>query len=395
MKGEILERIEKMSDLLPEQAAEAEHLGRLTDETVKRLKACGSMRMLQPKEYGGYETHPADFLEAVMAISALDPSAGWIAGVVGVHPWETALNDDRLLAELWADDPTEWMASPYMPSGVAVPTDNGYILNGRWSFSSGTDHCNWLVLGALVGGADGAPATPPETLHVMLPRPDYEIVEDSWNVGGLQGTGSKDVVAKDAFIPAYRTIDADKVMDGRAFIESGRDEPLYRMPWTAVFPNAIAASVIGICEGMLNAALAYQKNRIGWAARPTAQDPYVLSAIGEAEAEIRSSRVTMLYNVQEMFDIVSAGKDVPIEMRAAGRRDQVRGPLRAVRAINEVFNRCGGAALRTDTPIFRFWRDANAGLNHAVFTTGPIYHAAAALSMGVATEELLSKAIIV
>jgi hypothetical protein len=34
-------------------------------------------------------------------------------------------------------------------------------------------------------------------------------------------------------------------------------------------------------------------------------------------------------------------------------------------------------------------------LNHAVFTTGPVYHAAAALTMGVATDEMLGKAIIV
>ena len=121
----------------------------------------------------------------------------------------------------------------------------------------------------------------------------------------------------------------------------------------------------------------------------------MLSAIGEAAAEVRSSRATMLYNVGEMFDLVSAGKDVPLDMRAAGRRDQVRGPWRAVRAVNEVFTRCGGTALRTDTPMHRFWRDANAGLNHAVFTTGPVYHAATALTMGVATDEMLGKAIIV
>jgi 3-hydroxy-9,10-secoandrosta-1,3,5(10)-triene-9,17-dione monooxygenase len=352
------------------------------------------MRMMQPKEYGGFETHPNDFLKAVMGVAALDSAAGWIAGVVGVHPWETALNDDRLQAELWADDPTVWMASPYAPMGIATPTDDGFVLNGRWSFSSGTDHCDWVVLGALLGGADGAPVMPPQMLHVMLPRPDYRIVEDSWNVVGLQGTGSKDVAVENAFIPSYRAIDAHKVMDGRAFVESGRDEALYRMPWTAIFPNAIAAAVIGISEGMLASALVYQKDRVTMAG-PASADPHVLSAIGEAAAEIRSSRVTLLYNVAEMFDIVSSGKDVPLEMRAAGRRDQVRGAWRAVRAANEVFARCGGTALRTDTPMHRFWRDANAGLNHMVFSTGPVYHGATAVSMGVANDEQLAKAMIV
>lgn len=393
MAHEVLARIDEMADFLQQQSPEAEKLGRLPDATASKLRQSGLMRMLQPKEYGGYEAHPNDFLKAVMATGANDPSTGWIAGVVGVHPWETAINDDRLQAELWAEDNDAWMASPYAPMGMAVPTDGGYILNGRWSFSSGTDHCNWLVIGALVGDAEGKPVMPFQSLHVMVPRPDYKIIEDTWNVVGLQGTGSKDVVVENAFIPDYRAIDAAKVMDGRAFQESGRDEPLYRMPWTAIFPNAISAAVLGICEGALNAAVNYQKDRIGMTGA-TADDPYMMSAIGEAASEIRSSRATMLYNMEEMFDIVSAGKEIPYEMRAYGRRDQVRGAWRAVRAVNELFTRCGGNALSTDKPMHRFWRDANAGLNHAVFTAGPIYHASAAISMGHKPEEVIRKALI-
>jgi len=44
--------------------------------------------------------------------------------------------------------------------------------------------------------------------------------------------------------------------------------------------------------------------------------------------------------------------------------------------------------------MHRFWRDANAGLNHAVFTTGPIYHASAAVSMGHMPEDVIRKALI-
>ncbi|HCH20009.1 MAG: hydroxylase [Cellvibrionales bacterium] len=393
MAHEVLARIDDISDFLQGQSAEAEQLGRLPDATAKKLRESGLMRMLQPKEYGGYEAHPNEFLEAVMATGKHDPATGWIAGVVGVHPWETAMNDDKLQNELWSEDQDAWMASPYAPMGMAIPTEGGYILNGRWSFSSGTDHCNWLVIGALVGDADGKPAMPFQSLHVMVPRPDYTIIEDSWNVVGLQGTGSKDVVVEGAFIPDYRAIDAAKVMDGTAYKESGRDEALYRMPWTAVFPSAISAAVLGICEGALRTAIEYQKDRAGMLGK-TSDDPYMMAAIGEASAEIRSSRATLLYNMAEMYDLVEAGKEIPYDMRAYGRRDQVRGAWRAVRAVNELFTRTGGNALRTDMPMHRFWRDANAGLNHAVFTSGPIYHASAALSMGFAPEDVIRKAMI-
>ena len=393
MTQAIFDNIEAIGDYLSSQSQEAESLGRLPDETAKKLKETGVMRMLQPKEYGGFETHPNEFYRAVMAIAEKDPATGWIAGVVGVHPWETAVNDDRLQKEIWGEDNTTLMASPYAPMGMAIPTDGGYVLNGRWSFSSGTDHCDWLVIGALVGDSEGKPAVPFQSLHVMLPRSDYEIIEDSWNVVGLQGTGSKDVVVNGAFIPDHRAIDAAKVIDGTAYKESGRDEPLYRMPWSAVFPCAIQSAVLGICQGALNAALEYQKNRVGFGGA-TAEDPYMMSAIGEAAAELRASKATLFYNINEMFDIVSRGEDVPFDMRAAGRRDQVRGAWRAVRAVNELFTRCGGNSLRTDKPMHRFWRDANAGLNHAAFTTGSIYHASAALSMDLMPEEVIRKSMI-
>ena len=263
MSERVLDRVMAMADQLREQAAEAERIGRLTDDTVKVMKAAGLIRLLQPKSYQGFEVHPREFAETVMATAALDPAAGWIVGVVGVHPYQLAYADPKVPAEVWADDVDTWMASPYAPQGVAKPVDGGYIFNGRWQFSSGTDHCDWIILGAMLGDDEGVPVMPPQMLHMILPRKDYEIVEDSWNVVGLRGTGSKDVIVKDAFVPAYRTMDATKVMDGTAQREAGMTEPLYLMPWSTMFPLGISAATIGIAEGALAAHLDYQRERVG------------------------------------------------------------------------------------------------------------------------------------
>lgn len=111
----------------------------------------------------------------------------------------------------------------------------------------------------MLGDTDGKPLMPPQMLHMILPRKDYQIVEDSWNVVGLRGTGSKDVIVKDAFVPSYRTMDATKVMDGTAQREAGMAETLYLMPWSTMFPLGISAATIGIAEGALAAALDYQR----------------------------------------------------------------------------------------------------------------------------------------
>jgi 3-hydroxy-9,10-secoandrosta-1,3,5(10)-triene-9,17-dione monooxygenase len=383
MSVRVIDRVAELADQFSEQAVEAERLGQLPDATVKCMKSIGSIRLLQPESHGGLEVHPREWAETVMATAALDPAAGWVNGVVGVHPYQFAYADPRVAEEVWGDDVDTWIASPYAPQGIAVPTDGGYVFNGRWQFSSGTDACDWIILGAMVGDATGKPVMPPQILHMILPRKDYEIVADSWDVVGLRGTGSKDVIVKDAFVPAYRTMDGTKVMDGTAQLEAGMTKTLYKMPWSTMFPLGISSATIGICEGALAAHLDYQRERVGAAGTAIKDDPYVLYSIGEAAAEIDASRQALLANVDKVYDAVDAGREVSFEQRAAVRRSQVRAVWRAVAAVDQIFARSGGNALRMDKPLQRYWRDAHAGMAHAIHTPGTTYHASALSSFGV------------
>jgi 3-hydroxy-9,10-secoandrosta-1,3,5(10)-triene-9,17-dione monooxygenase len=383
MSERVMDRIAEVADQLRQQAWEAENLGQLPDTTVKQMKAAGSIRLLQPKKHGGLEVHPREFAETVMATAALDPAAGWVNGVVGVHPYQLAYADPRVAEEVWASDIDTWVASPYAPQGVAVPVDGGYVFTGRWQFSSGTDACDWIILGAMIGDAHGKPLMPPQMLHMILPREDYEIVPDSWNVVGLRGTGSKDVIVKDAFVPSYRTMDAMKVMDGTAQREAGMTETLYLMPWSTMFPLGISSAVIGIAEGALAAHLDYQRERVNSSGVAIKDDPYVMYAIGEAAADINAARQELLANADRIYDMVDAGKEVSFQDRAAGRRTQVRAVHRAVSAVDEIFARSGGNAMRMDKPLQRYWRDVHTGQAHAIHVPGTVYHAAALSSFGV------------
>ncbi|HEU4359920.1 MAG TPA: acyl-CoA dehydrogenase family protein, partial [Mycobacterium sp.] len=353
----------------------------------------GPIRLLQPKRYGGFEAHPREFAETVMAAAALDGATGWILGVVGVHPWQLAFADPKVQDEVWGADDNTWMASPYAPTGIAVPTEGGYLFNGRWQFSSGTDHCDWIFLGAMLGAADGSIAAPPTMLHMILPRSDYQIVEDSWNVVGLKGTGSKDIIVRDAFVPTYRVMNGDHVIDGTAQAQAGVSQTLYRLPWSHMFPLGITAAVIGIAEGALAAHLDYQRDRVGAAGTAIKDDPYVLHAVSEAAADINAARQELLANVDAIWDIVDSGREVTFAQRAVGRRTQIRAAWRAVLAVDQIFARSGGNALRMDKPLQRFWRDAHAGLNHAIHVSGTVFHAAALASLGVEPPEPLRKMI--
>ncbi|MEV0052756.1 hydroxylase [Saccharopolyspora shandongensis] len=384
MAHDVVRRVEEVAARLAATAEETEHLGKLSDESVKLVREAGVMRLLQPTDFGGFAAHPRDFAEAVMAVAKVCGSTGWVCGVGGVHPWEMALMDRRLQEEVWGENGDTWIASPYMPSGVATPTDGGYVLRGRWQFSSGTDHCDWIFLGAMLGDADGKPAQPVKTMHVVLPRKDYTIVEDSWDVIGLCGTGSKDVIVDGAFIPSYRTIDADEVAQGELAAErAGRTDTVYRLPFWTMFPLGITAAVIGIAEGALACHLDYQRDRVMAAGTRVRDDPHTMYAISEAAAEIAGSRTQLLDGVSRLYDMVDAGRPISFEDRSVVRRNQVRCAWRAVSAVDEIFARSGGNAVRRNNAMQRFWRDAHVGLQHAIHIPGSIYHSNALTSLGI------------
>lgn len=365
------------------EGQEADRIGRLPESTVARMKQAGSIRMLQPREFGGMEATPREFAEAVMATAAISPSAGWVHGIVGVHPWQLAMAELSVQQQIWGDDPDRWMASPYMPNGKAVRVEGGYRMSGRWSFSSGTDHCEWAFLGAMPHSAAGAVEEPPRMLHVILPRTDYEIIDESWNVVGLQGTGSKDLVVKDAFIPDERVMEYDNLIDGTQVRRSGRQQTLYRMPWSCIFPLGITSATIGICEGFMDTAREYLRERIGSQGVAVRDDPYVLYHMGKAEAQIDQARQSLIDNAEDMWRIVETGDDPTFARRAQGRRTQVEAAWTAVRAIDDIFPHCGGSALRQDKPIQRFWRDAHAGLHHAIHVPSTVFHATALSRLGI------------
>ncbi|TDC71566.1 hydroxylase [Actinomadura sp. GC306] len=379
----IMERAEEIRELGPVN----ERLGRLDDKAAKVLRDSGVIRMLQPEAHGGMEAHPREFAEAVMGIAALDGSTGWVAGIVGLHPWEMAMADPKVQEEIWGGDPDTWIASPYAPMGVARPVDGGYVFSGRWQFSSGTDHCDWIFLGGLLGDEDGRPVEPFQGLHLVLPRSDYEIVEGSWEVAGLKGTGSKDVIVRDAFVPDYRVLRFAKVVDGTAPREAGLTNPTYLVPFSCAFPLGITSAVIGMAEGVLAHHMAYQRDRVQIVGTRVKDDPYVLYAMSEAAEEIAASRTRLLDFASRMYDKAAAGEEISFGERAAGRRLQVRSAWRAARAVNELVIRSGGNAMRVDNPIQRFWRDVHVGLAHAIHVPGAVYHVSALTDLDIEPPE--------
>ncbi|MFI9493974.1 MULTISPECIES: 3-hydroxy-9,10-secoandrosta-1,3,5(10)-triene-9,17-dione monooxygenase oxygenase subunit [Streptomyces] len=362
MGNEVLDAVRALLPAIGERAVAADENRRIPEATIGELAGAGVFRMLQPARYGGLEAHPADFYRVVREISAVCCSTGWVASVLGVHPWQLGLFPRRAQDDVWGEDPDTRISSSYAPVGRLTPVDGGYELTGRWSFSSGCEHAGWALLGALVVGAEGRPV---DFLTVLVPRRDYRI-EDVWDVVGLRGTASNDILVDAVFVPAHRVLRNYEQAQLRGPGQQVNQGPLYRLPFGTVFTSAITAPVIGAVSGGYASYVSLMKERVrlSLGGGRFAEDPFAQVAIARAASDIDATVLQMDRNLRELYELAEAGKDIPVELRLRARRDQVRGTERAVAAIDLLFKTAGGTSLRRGNPVERAWRDAHAGSVH-------------------------------
>ena len=360
--ADVLAAVGELLPTLRDRAQETEDLRRIPDATIAELQDTGFFRLLQPVRYQGFEATPVEFYRAVRLLASACGSTGWVSSVLGVHPWQLGIFDDRAQQEVWSGDPTTLISSSYAPMGRATPTDGGFTFSGRWSFSSGCDHAQWILLGGLVMGPDG----PVDFRTFLLPRADYEI-EDVWDTIGLRGTGSNDIIVKDAFVPEYRTL---------SFMDTGRcygpgqavnTGPLYKLPFASVFSCSISNPVLGMAQGAYEAYVGWTKERVrASTGGKAADDSFNQLRIAEAASRIDGAVLQIERNLEEELDYATKGEKIPMPLRVRVRRDQVNATGAGIVAVDRLFESAGGRALRTGTPIQRFWRDAHAGRVHAI-----------------------------
>jgi 3-hydroxy-9,10-secoandrosta-1,3,5(10)-triene-9,17-dione monooxygenase len=359
---EYLAHVRALVPTLRERATACEALRRVPDETFKEFQALGLLRALQPKRWGGFELDPWTFYEAVMEVSAACASSGWVLGVVGVHNWQLGLFPEQAQADVWRDDSSVQISSSYAPTGKVERVAGGFRVSGRWSFSSGCDHCDWVFLGGMAPG-DGPV---PDMRTYLLPRSDYRI-DDNWRVSGLCGTGSKDIVVEGAFVPEHRThrfVDAFMLNSPGQSLNTGA---LYRLPFGCVFSSAIAAPAIGVAHGALSQFAQATRTRVsavGGGAR-VSEDPFVQSRLAEAALAIDAARESMRRDWSELVSFAQAGSAIPMTSRIRTRFDATQAVARGVHAVDRLFEASGGRAIFLDNPIQRAFRDVHAMRAHA------------------------------
>lgn len=358
MTNEVLEHVRPLLPGIAGRAEATDAKGAVSAGTMEELKAAGVLRMLQPERFGGGESHPVHFYEVVRAISGVCGSTGWVASVLGVHPWQIALFDERAQQEVWGEDPDTLVSSSYAPAGRLEVVDGGYELTGHWSFSSGCGHASWALLGGLVAGTG-------DFITLLVPAADY-VIKEVWDVIGLRGTASDDIVVDRAFVPYHRTLRNDEQAHLRGPGQRVNTGPLYRMPFASIFTSTVTAPVIGAVSGCYDAYISAMRDRVrlSLGGGRFSEDRFTHVAVARAASEIDAAILQMNRNVAETYEYAAADEEIPMELRLRTRRDQVRGTERALEAIDILFKTAGGNSLKRGNPIERAWRDAHAGSVH-------------------------------
>ena len=378
----------RIAPMLSANAVEDDQTRRLSDGTWKLLADGGLVRALQPARFGGGEVPLVEFVAAIIEISRASSSAGWVAGVIGVHPWQLALFEEKAQQEMWRDDPTTMHSSSYNPTGKAEKVAGGYKLSGRWSFSSGCDHCRGVMLGAICGTREIAGSQARDFRSFLLMPNQYRI-DDNWHVAGLKGTGSKDIVVEETFVPDYRTQShLDYAMNLPLPGQEVNRGPLYRMPWSVVFNMAIAASLLGSARGFIDAWIAATRDRRLNSGERAADDALTQNRVAEALWYLDSSITRMRSDAIELWQMAEAREPASMQLRAQMRWNMNRGCDLVGRAVTDLFHAASGRAIFLEHPLQRRFQDVQAALAHAYLVPDPLARAVGGMLLGATKPEM-------
>jgi resorcinol 4-hydroxylase (FADH2) len=373
--SELLTRARAIAALARERVLATETDRRVSEDMVERMRQADLLRVMQPQAYGGYEYGFDIFSHLVAAIASGCGSTGWVYALLASHQWLLACFSREAQDEVWRDRDAV-AAGSYAPVGQAVAVDGGYLLTGSGSFCSGCDNAQWQLLGGMIP----QPGAPPKPGFFLLPTADLSI-DDNWHTMGLAGTGSKNIVARDAFVPAHRTLAFAELIDATAPGMRGNPNPLYRQSFLAVLPIAIVSPVLGMAEGALADFLDMVRGRttrgaVAGGNRRMAELTTVQLRAAEASALIDAARLLMSRDLAEAFETVARGEPIGVDMRLRNRRDQAFCVRLLVQAIDALFLAAGGQGLFLDHSLQRFWRDAHAAASHISLnwdSTGSMY----------------------
>lgn len=341
----------------------SEQARRLDPAAVLAMRETGLSRLLVPRRFGGYELSiRAQILtcrETALGCSA----TSWVQMVCGAHDFVLGGFAEECLGELFADGPDMLVPGTLSPQGTVTRAPGGWRLEGRWQFCSGVDLSPWIMIGARQTDVASDP-DPWRVVHVIARKQDVEI-DDTWHVLGMRGTGSKDVVARGAFVPIHRSMPTVPLFTG---LSPHASSAVYRLPVLPVLASMLAGSVLGMAERGYRAFLERTRVRqdvyVGGA---KAASPGIQRRLSEARAELDAAERLLLAICDRWEELMAEDRPpIAIERRVGMRWDAAYVVELCRRAVERLFAAAGAHAVYDPSELQRVYRDVNTASHHAI-----------------------------
>lgn len=357
----LVERAAAMIPMLRDREPQAIESRQVGADVVKAFADAGFFKVLQSKSYGGYELSPAVYCAIAKTLAEGCMGSAWVYGVIAVHNWQLALFDPQAAEDVWGRDPSVLISSSYMPTGKVTKVSGGYRLSGRWAFSSGSEHCQWVILGANMVADDGDGE--PEPYNFLVPRTDYEII-DTWRTMGLCPTGSNDIVVQDAFVPAHRVIRERDMFRIDCPGHVANTSPLYRIPFAQLFNRTVSTTSLGSLRRALDVFTeSTREKRTTYTGQRLANDTTIQEAIAEVKLTLNDLELRLAADLAELEDRAASG-DWPIERRAELGHHTTAMVSKCVEAIDKLMLFSGGKAIYSGNVIQRAFLDIHCARAH-------------------------------
>jgi 3-hydroxy-9,10-secoandrosta-1,3,5(10)-triene-9,17-dione monooxygenase len=351
---------------LRERAARTEELRRLPPETERDLHETGLFRIVQPKRVGGSEFDYVSLVDFADTIALADASVAWNLANLSSHHWMLAMFDPIAQDAVWTKDVNALIASSFVfPAGRAKKVEGGYVLRGRWPFSSGVDASEWNMLAGIVSSDDEADGI--EYRIFLLHKSNYRIL-DTWHASGLQGTGSNDVEVHDVFVAQPMTLAVADLAGGPTPGSGANPNALYALPVFSLFPYVLSGVALGNAQACLDDYIELARHRASTYNRAKLADLQSTKIkIAEASAKIDAARLIMRSTcIQAMAD-ARAGHIPDMAAKTKSRRDGAYSVNLCTEAVSLLFAASGARGLYTSGALQRQFRDASAINSHIAF----------------------------
>jgi len=381
----LLDRVKELKDDILAGGDEAQNLRRLPDETVKTLVDKGLFRFALPKELGGDDATICETIEVLEAIAAIDGSVAWNVMIGSeINAMVAGGMDPELAKEVYLENPGVIMCGGGGPGSTppkAVKQDDGsYRIWGETTFQSGCNQAEWCLMAAPIYENDEPVLDEngmPNVRLWFLNKSEWTI-KDTWDVAGMRGSGSHNVVAEGALVPE-RFVPVQLLT-----MPAHYPNPVYRVPTALRLAYNKAAVAIGVARGAIDTFVDLAQNKIPMLSVTTTREkPIAQYRIGEAEAKLRAARAFLMESMRAVEDELETGLEKPSpSVTHIGRLACTYAANASMEVTDAIHITAGTSGMRMHSPLERKLRDSHACATHR-WVAHPLYEDLGKIFLGV------------